>query len=394
MQLACAATGGALLPRIRRLVMPPPDRVGNSGFWAGGALAGVLLLSGLAACLAGSESNPAAGAARVTAGSQSEMPVLPSRLSDEFQLHAPLGSLEVFRLTYAPDSDIAAAAAVPPVDTPRGTAAAALFGPVAFRAVVASSDVVLPNDTPGEIAPGFPTQLTAARAMDVAPRAVIARREFRRPAADPVVQLPMSIPNEIIAMVRRDLGYWPLGATSIRVTPNGNRHIQILGKTANQTASEREWMVQSSEASRAAGADTVDITGDIRLSIDPGHVYQIPFEIWMRTQPDPRSPGQLATADAQLTWFAPTATHPQPIKPVPQQAYVPDAAPDLMLHPASACWEAGGVAVTITRDNSPAVNSMTRAGLASPNSGTPQGSVQRNAQPLMRESPKSDDKQH
>jgi hypothetical protein len=152
-------------------------------------------------------------------------------------------------------------------------------------------------------------------------------------------------------------------------------------------------MVQASEKADPPADDKVHVVGAVRLSIDPGHQYCIPFDVEMRTEPDPHSPGRLAMADASVTWFAPTTNRVE--QPAPISQLVANAEPpDLMLRPVSAYWDvsASTVSGALTPDNSAAVRSMTRAGLAAPPAGAKPGLIQRNAQPLLRDFSRTDQK--
>lgn len=396
--LAVAATGGALLPRIRRLIMPPAHQATNSGFWAGGALAGVLLLSALAACIAGSGSTARGHTALGMHSSPVEAtPAFDRLLGGEGFANLRFVQEAAFPLTDHSVEGIGLTAAGLPVKASATVLATEFPHPKARIPQLIYAEVA-PDDEPAEMTTTLPIATlppTNDVAQPAAPtaRSVVARRQFHRSAGDAAVMIPLSIPAEIIAFVRRDAGYWPLGATSIRVTPNGARHILLSGKTNNQSAMERGWMVQASEKADPPADDKVHVVGAVRLSIDPGREYSIPFEIEMRTQPDSQLPGRLATAEASVTWFALTTNRVEPPAP-PVQPVVNSEPPDLMLRPVSAYWDTSASTVfgTLTPDNSPAVRSMTRAGLAAPPAGAPQGLVQRNAQPLLRDTARTDQK--
>lgn len=394
LSLAVAATGGALLPRIRRLVMPPPNRAGTGGFWAGGALAGVLLLAALAAGLAGSGS-----VAQAKATARHHAPTNEPGLTLH-DMHA--GPLQVPLTVSAddlPEDSLSVGQSLPPIAPPaivpevqvpqraRGVSPAALV-----------NEVVAPDDQPGELATDFP-RFTDPPSPDVdraplgrANGTVVMRREFHRSAGNPAVAIPMSIPSEIVAFVRRDSGYWPLGATSIHATPSNGGHVILTGKTNNLSAAERGWAVQTTEKADSPAGDKLHIVGMVRLCIDPGLSYSIPFDVEMLTQTDPRLSGQPGATQASVTWFAPSSTRAEPLVPAPQPVVQSDV-PDLMLRPLGAGWSlsAAPALPVVTREKSDAVKNMAHAGLATP-PGSTQGLVQRNNQPLIRDFSKTDQK--
>jgi beta-lactamase regulating signal transducer with metallopeptidase domain len=399
MELAVAATGAALLPRIRRLIMPPPNRASNGGIWAGGALAGVLLLAALAAGIAGSGS-VAQGNAAVAMRSPTLEPI--PTLSGGPTEHG-LSAVRLYAATVQEshnEPDEYLTEALPPVATPViAPAVEARSSNIGASSRPTIDATVVPDDQPAELAANLPEMKALAPtdavqgAAELTNRTIVARREFHRSGGDPAVAIPMSIPAEIVAFVRRDSGYWPLGATAIRATPNGGRHVIVSGKTNNQSSAERGWTVRATEKADPPADDRMHLVGSVRLSIEPGREYSIPFDVEMRTQPDPRQSGQLATTEASVTWFAPT-THRLNVPAAPPQPVVQFEPPDLMLRPIPASWDASASSVfgTVTPDNSPALKSMTRAGLAAPPAGAAQGLVRRNAQPLIGDSSKSEQK--